>query len=111
MELTEKQYQQLAGLLPVQRGNIKIENHAFLNALIYRCENGCKWRSLPNTFGDWHTIYVRFSRWSANVVLERVYTALETAGLIDLRVCWLDSTAVKVHPDAHGAPKKTAPRR
>jgi transposase len=111
MELTEKQYQQIAGLLPVQRGNVKIENHTFLNALIYRCENGCKWRSLPKTFGDWHTIYVRFSRWSENGVLERVYTALETEGLIHLKVCPLDSTAVKVHPDAHGAPKKTVLRR
>ena len=108
MELNEKQYLKIAGLLPVQRGNVKIPNRTFLNALMYRLENGCKWRSLPATFGDWHVIYVRLNRWSCNGVLERVYTALTKEGLLDMRVCALDSTAVKAHPDAHGARKKTA---
>ena len=111
MELTEKQYLKIAALLPVQRGNVKIPNHTLLNALMYRLENGCKWRSLPKTFGDWHVIYVRLDRWSSNGVLERVYTALVMEGLLDMRVCALDSTAIKVHPDAHGAPKKTVSRR
>jgi transposase len=59
MELTEKQYRRIAGLLPVQRGNVKIENRILLNALIYRCENGCTWRALPERFGNWHTVYMR----------------------------------------------------
>ena len=84
---------------------------SLLNALIYRCENGCKWRALPKIFGDWHVIYVRLSRWSLNGVLERVYTALAAEGLLDMNVCSLDSTAIKVHPDAHGASKKTAVKR
>jgi transposase len=111
MELSEKQYRQFAGLLPRQRGNVKIPNHTMLNAFIYRCENGCKWRALPKIFGDWHVIYVRLSRWSLNGVLEKVYTALVAEGLLDMSVCALDSTALKVHPDAHGAPKKMAPKQ
>jgi transposase len=111
MELNEKQYLRIAGLLPTQRGNVKIPNHILLNALIYRCENGCKWRAMPKMFGDWHVIYVRLNRWSANGVLDRVYAALMAEGLLDMSVCALDSTAVKVHPDAQGAPKKTASKR
>jgi transposase len=111
MELTEKQYKRIEGLLPIQRGNVKISNLTLLNALIYRCENGCKWRSLPKTFGDWHTIYVRFDRWSEKGVMERVYNALAKEGIIDMSVRALDSTAIKVHPDAHGAPKKTEVRQ
>jgi transposase len=111
MELNEKQYQRIAGLLPTQRGNVTIPNHTLLNALIYRCENGCKWRALPKTFGDWHVIYVRLNRWSLNGVLERVYTALTAEGLLDMSVCSLDSMAVKVHPDAHGASKKMVLKR
>ncbi|GHV75479.1 hypothetical protein AGMMS49942_03000 [Spirochaetia bacterium] len=86
MELSEKQYQRIAALLPTQRGNVKIENRTLLNALIYRCENGCKWRALPKSFGNWHVIYMRW-----------VYA--------------LDSTAIKVHPDAQGALKKTVRKR
>ena len=111
MELSEKQYQRIAALLPAQRGNVKIENRTLLNALICRCENGCKWRALPKSFGNWHVIYMRLSRWPENGVLERVYTALAADGLPDRRVYALDSTAVKVHPDAQGALKKTVRKR
>ena len=111
MELNEQQYQRIAALLPVQRGNVKIENRTLLNALIYRTENGCKWRALPESFGNWHGIYVRLNRWSENGVLERVYKALVTERLIGCEVYALDSTAVKVHPDAQGARKKTVRRR
>ena len=106
MKLNENQYQQVTKLLPKQRGNVKVENRDLLNALIYRCENGCSWRALPQHFGPWHTIFVRLDRWAKNGVLERIYTALAAAGLRDIRLYALDSTSVKVHPDAHGARKK-----
>ena len=111
MELTESHYERIAGLLPVQRGNVTIENRTLLNALIYRCENGCTWRALPERFGNGHTVYMRLDRWSRNGVLEQVYAALAAEGLSDVEVYSLDSTAVKVHPDAHGARKKTVRRR
>ena len=111
MELTEKQYLRIAHLLPKQRGNVTIPNHTFLNALIFRLENGCKWRSLPKVYGNWHSIYVRMDRWSRSGVLEQAYAALAKEGFLDMRVCALDSMAAKVHPDAHGAPKKTASKR
>jgi transposase len=106
MNLKENECRQDEKLLPVQRGNVKIDNRSLLAALIYRCENGCSWRALPESFGPWHVIYVRFNRWAKSGVLERVYTALIAAGLKEIKVLALDLTAVKVHPDAHGARKK-----
>jgi transposase len=107
MNLTERQYRQIEKLMPVQRGNVKINNRRLIAALIYRCENGCSWRALPQSFGPWHVIYVRLNRWSKSGVLERVYIALAAEGLSTTKVYALDSTAIKVHPDAHGARKKT----
>ena len=48
------------------------------------------------------------NRWSKNGVLDRIFTALQTEDIIDLNdeVLYLDSTTVKVHPDACGALKK-----
>jgi transposase len=101
MELNEKQYRRIAGLLPVQRGNVKIENRALLNALIYRCENGGKWRALPRTFGKWHSIYVRLNRRAEKGVLEQVYAALVQEGLLNAGAVYcLDSAAAKAHPGA-----------
>ena len=106
MNLNENQYRRIEKLLPTQRGNVKIHNRLLLAALIYRCENGCSWHSLPQSFGPWHVIYVRLNRWAKSGVLEQVYTQLTAEGLLALKVGALDSMSVKVHPDAHGARKK-----
>jgi transposase len=111
MELTDKQYKRIAVLLPKQRGNVKIDNRTMLNALIYRCKNGCSWRDLPRELGHWHVIYMRFSRWTHNGVMDRVYAALSAEGFKNVPKYDLDSTSVKVHPDAFGCLKKTANRR
>ena len=76
-------------------------NLQLINAILYVTENGCKWRALPESYGNWHTIYVRMNRWSKNGVLERVFAALQTEGVIQIKVevVCLDSTSVKVHPD------------
>ena len=113
MQITPEQYNGIKEYLPKQRGNVKIDNLLFLNALLYVVENGCKWRALPKEYGNWHTIYVRMNRWSKNGVLERVFAALQAEGIIDIDVdvVALDSTAVKVHPDACGALKKEENRQ
>jgi len=111
MYLSEKQYEQIGKALPKQRGNVCVENRLLLEALVFRCKTGCAWRDLPGSFGKWHTIYTRLNRWAKNGVLERVYVALSAEGLGASSAFSLDSTAVKAHPDAHGALKKTAARQ
>lgn len=108
MKITQEQYEKIANHLPKQRGNVRISNIQFLNAILYIAENGCKWRALPKEYGNWHTIYVRMNRWSKSGVLDKVFAALQAEGIININVdvVCLDSTTVKVHPDACGALKK-----
>ena len=109
MELTEKQYERISDLLPVQRGNVRVSNLDILNAILYVAEHGCKWRGLPKRFGPWHTVYTRMKRWSEAGVLTRVFSAMQSRQLIRMSIeaVSLDSTIVKVHPDGTGALKKT----
>jgi len=67
---------------------------------------------LPKEYGNWHTIYMRLNRWSKNGTLERIFEALQNEGIIALetKIVCIDSTTVKVHPDAAGCLKKTASR-
>ena len=107
MKITEKQFEKISHLFPKQRGNVVLENLNFVNAMLYIVENGNKWRALPPEFGKWNTVYVKFNRWSKNGVLESIFEALQNENIIDIRtkiVC-IDSTSVKVHPDAAGARK------
>jgi transposase len=107
--LNEHQYNLIKPYLPVQRGNVKIANLDLINAVLYVAENGCKWRSLPERFGNWHTIYTRLKRWAERGVLERLFVGLQKEKLIQISITCLglDSTSIKVHPDAAGALKKT----
>jgi transposase len=108
MKLTEEHLEKIREYLPVQRKPEKVTMLSFLNAVLYTIENGCKWRALPNEYGNWHTIYTRLNRWCKNGTLEKIFAALQEADIIDIRteiVC-IDSTSVKVHPDAAGALKK-----
>ena len=108
MEITQAQYEQISAHFPVQRGNVKVSNLQVLNAILYVLEHGCKWRGLPERFGNWHTVYMRMSRWSRSGVLDRVFEGLQDEGIVSvkLEVVSLDSTIVKVHPDGTGALKK-----
>ncbi len=112
MEISEEQYQSIAPSLPRQRGNVRVTNLQFLNALLYVAEHGCKWRGLPKRFGPWHTVYTRMNRWSKNGALEVVFEQLQRQQLVRIRIeaVSLDSTTVKVHPDGTGALKKTVPK-
>jgi|ERR1043165_966699 transposase len=110
MELTESQYEEIKSCLPRQRGNVIVSNLMVLRAILYVAENGCKWRALPEKFGNWHTIYTRMNRWSKKGVLDRVFALLQQRMIVQVRVevVSLDSTIIKVHPDGTGAHKKTA---
>ena len=109
MEITESQYQRIAGCLPRQRGNVRWSNLGVLNAILYVAEHGCKWRGLPKRFGNWHTIYTRMNRWSKSGVLDRVFAQMQQEQIVRIKIeaVSLDSTIVKVHPDGTGAIKKT----
>ena len=108
MELKEAQYEQIKECFPKQRKPAKIGNLDVLNAVLYVVENGCKWRSLPKEYGDWHVIYVRVNRWAKKGVLQTVFLRLQQLGIIQIQVnvISLDSTCIKVHPDGMGALKK-----
>jgi transposase len=108
MEITAEQFKRIEPFLPVQRGNVSVSNLQVVNAILYVAQNGCKWRSLPKRFGDWHTIYTRMNRWAKAGVLDRLFEELQHQQLVRIKIeaVSLDSTIVKVHPDGTGALKK-----
>ena len=112
MEITVEQYKKIKDSLPIQRGNVKLQNLQVLNAILYVAEQGCKWRGLPSRFGNWHSIYTRMNRWAKNGVLDRVFEKLQAEQIVRIKIeaFALDSTSIKVHPDGTGALKKTGLR-
>ena len=95
--------------MPVARKPAEISNYQFLCALLYMIENGCKWRALPKKYGKWHSIYMKFNRWSKNGTIQRIFDEMQKSNMIDIRsdVLCIDSTSIKIHPDAAGARKSS----
>ena len=85
-----------------------IPNTVITNASLHILENGCKWRALPECYGEWHTAYMRLRHQAEAGVLARLLAALREQELTDknLKCLGLDSTSAEVHPDGTGAKKK-----
>lgn len=110
--LTDEQFALIAGLFPKPRKPETIALRLCLDAICYVLKTGCGWRQMPYDYrekeGDWHTIYTRYKRWSESGLFGRILRKLETAEVLQVRIAFLDSTAVRAHQCAAGAAKKRA---
>ena len=88
---------------PGQHGKVAEDNRLFLDAVLWIAKTGAPWRDLPERFGNWNSAWRRFDRWSKAGAWRRVFDALQDP---DLEWLILDSTVVRAHPCAAGAPKK-----
>ena len=76
----------------------------FLSAVVWITKEGATWRGLPKAYGYWKTIYRRFGRWCDAGVFEKLHEHFHAAG--ELSALLIDSTIVRAHSCAAGAPKK-----
>jgi transposase len=86
----------------------KLTDRDFLEALLYLNRTGTPWRDLPTEFGKWDVVYMRFRRWTERGVWQRLWQDLQTEAFAGARELLVDSTTVRAHPHAAGAPKKRA---
>jgi transposase len=110
-QLSPEQWRRIDYLFPRPHGRKgfaqSVSNRKVFEAVLFRARAGCPWRDLPGRFGPWHTIYMRWSRWVAASVPQRVMKALqEEAGEFEAVMALLDSTIVRAHQHAAGARKK-----
>ncbi|MDI3302327.1 MAG: IS5 family transposase [Burkholderia multivorans] len=107
--LRDDQYDRIEGLLPGRagcRGRPAANNREFVEAVLWIARTGSPWRDLPEEFGCWNSVYRRFARWAQAGVWHGVFATL--AGDTDFEEVFIDSTIVRAHQHAAGAPKKRA---
>jgi len=56
------------------------EDRRTIEAIIWRLDNGAKWRSIPAEFGNWHHAYLRFRRWTVRGVWDRIMAHVVAQG-------------------------------
>lgn len=80
-----------------------------MSAIVWRHQNGAKWRAVPGEYGPWSRAAQTFIRWSRLGVWERLFALAQGNG-VSLGLTFLDGTNVRAHKAA-GARRKGARRR
>ena len=111
--LTDAQWAALEPLVRACRPPHKTEHHDLrrtIEAIVWRCQNGAKWRSVPGELGPWWQAAQCFIRWARLGVWERLLALAQEKG-VELGMVFVDGTSVRAHHKAAGAAKKGAMER
>ncbi|WP_116288836.1 IS5 family transposase [Ensifer sp. LCM 4579] len=85
------------------RGSSGRNNRLFVEAVLWIVRTGSPWRDLPEVFGEWNSVFRRFSRWSRKGVWWRIFEAMSDDP--DFEYLIVDSTIVRAHQHAAGGKK------
>ena len=111
--LTDAQWRVLEPLLEQCRPKGKTapqDLRRTMSAIVWRHQNGAKWRAVPAELGPWSRAAQTFIRWSRLGVWERLL-ALVQASDLSLGLTFLDGTTIRAHHKAAGARKRGARQR
>jgi len=101
--LNDRQWERMRPHLPGKPGDpgrSGADNRRFVEAVLWLARTGVPWRDLPPYFGNWNSVFVRFTRWSKAGVWDRLFAAL--ADDPDFEYVMIDSTIVRAHQHAAG---------
>src|ERR671921_2999315 len=75
-----------------------------ISAIVWRHQNGAKWRSIPAELGPWSRAAQLFIRWAKQGVWERLLDLVQQRGGA-LGMTFIDGTIIRAHQKAAGAKK------
>jgi transposase len=105
-KLADKQWNQIYEFLKVYpKLHTKNEEKCrkFVESVHWILRTGAPWRDIPAEFGNWNTVFKRFGRWADKGVWDKLHN--QVIDTPDMEWLLLDSTVIRAHPCAAGAPK------
>ena len=111
--MTDAQWAVLEPLIEAVRPPAKVPLRHLrrtISAILWRHDNGAKWRAVPAELGPWWMAAQTFIRWSRLNVWERLLTLVQKQG-VQLGMAFLDGTNIRAHQKAAGAAKTAALQR
>ena len=110
--LADAQWTKLEPLIEVCRPKGKTpprDLRRTISAILWRHQNGAKWRAIPADLGPWSRAAQTFIRWARLGVWERLLLLAQDRG-VQLGMTFLDGTSIRAHQKAAGAARKGAPK-
>jgi putative transposase len=110
--LTDEQFALIEPILREERDargrKPKTSDRHALEGILYILREGCRWRAMPEAFGHWMMVFMRYKRWVERGVWWKMLMRLQKVGVIQVRVTFMDSSVIRAHRHAAGARKKGA---
>jgi transposase len=88
----------------------KVSNYQVFCAMLYVLRTGIPWRDLPECYGYWHTVYLRFKKGSDRGIWWNIIIKLQQLKKIKMAIVMSDSTTFKVHRHGGGLKGGSKPR-
>ena len=103
-DLTDTEWRILDPLLPDrgERGPPVEGKRRTVNGILWVLRTGAPWRDLPTRYGNWNSVYVRFTRWSKLGIWDAVFETLASLGPPADQEHAIDSTIIRAHQHAAG---------
>ena len=77
-----------------------------IEGILWRHENGAKWRAMPAEYGPWWKPAQTFIDWARLGVWKRRLTLVQARLGAALGMAFLDGPSIRAHPKAAGAAQK-----
>ena len=103
-DLTDSEWRILDPLLPNrgERGPAIADKRRTVNGILWVLRTGAPWRDMPERYGNWNSVFVRFTRWSKLGVWDAAFETLASLGPPADKENAIDSTIVRAHQHAAG---------
>ena len=103
-DLTDEQWRIFDPLLPDlgERSPAIESKRRTVDGILWVLRTGAPWRDMPERYGNWNSVFVRFTRWSKLGVWDAAFETLASLGPPADEEHAIDSTIVRAHRHAAG---------
>lgn len=84
----------------------EISLRRFIEGVWFVARSGCQWRLLPERYGSWRAVHMRFKEWSDKGIWKQLFESMHVEA--DNEATMIDATIVRAHACSAGYKKDSA---
>lgn len=106
--LRDNEWAIIEEFLPTERARgcrPALGNRLYFEDMMWIARTGSQWHHLPNEYGKWNSVFLRYWRWASTGMFEAMLETLAEMVERDVTADMINSTVVQAHHCAAGIKK------